>query len=679
MPVAATCTPTTEESTTQPSATQPSPSPTTTHPSPSPATTQPSPSPATTQPSPSPTTSPVASGTEAHELPSRTLTRDIANIEIYASIVAELHKKQGMVQDDVSPIPKSRRWLLGGIRRKFDKLLDEHDTKATNMMCNRLGVCASDQALTNFLKVVEKVDKPLKSLNPKSFTIVSVDNVDSLSPYAAVTADSIGRSWHGTSVMAQQPLPVSQIMGPGEILDLVNVKVFGDGRCFYRCLAVHGCLQLLKCSRNLFGVPLDQNLFDLETVLADGIRSEICDILESSDKQPLCVLYTPDSENQPGHYDLLCQPSHAILSQADSNQQIMKVQSLSDWLSLYSVSHPVTLYDCLKYSNPIGIEENADQSGNEGQVSSADGSVLIHQPVSTDEPTYFVNRPFFKTFIHERRSFDSFQQSISEKLAGANLKSELFLYMLERFSILKHNLSVLLPNLKCKFAMEQPQHCEKSNLAYVQIYNEKADSLDTLTKVLNDLHGKFEVSKRVNHMIIVGDLKTFYYLMKLKLKYGSGLDWVVPYLGDWHVLKNFQEVIMKVFWEAGLKDIAKLRHQSMTYQKLQTCGNFKRTHKFLLQTFEALYIYQLKVFLKQREQKETVCAMTSDEVTKVISGVLNKLEGADADFTNIQEFLASQKELKLQLLPGLIAEFEEWRLSMSAKYNTFAFWDRFLT
>ncbi|XP_072039330.1 uncharacterized protein [Amphiura filiformis] len=82
MPVAATCTPTTEESTTQPSATQPSPSPTTTHPSPSPATTQPSPSPATTQPSPSPTTSPVASGTEAHELPSRTLTRDIANIVI---------------------------------------------------------------------------------------------------------------------------------------------------------------------------------------------------------------------------------------------------------------------------------------------------------------------------------------------------------------------------------------------------------------------------------------------------------------------------------------------------------------------------------------------------------------------------------------------------------------------
>ena len=105
------------------------------------------------------------------------------------------------------------------------------------MACNRLGFCASEKALQGFLNLVNNNKKPLSALNEKSFTLVSVDNIDSLSPYAAVTADEAGRSWHGTSVMGQQPLPDSQILGVGEVLNLECIKIFEDGRNFYRCLA----------------------------------------------------------------------------------------------------------------------------------------------------------------------------------------------------------------------------------------------------------------------------------------------------------------------------------------------------------------------------------------------------------------------------------------------------------
>ena len=63
--------------------------------------------------------------------------------------------------------------------------------------------------LERFLQGVRDVRQasgPLFDLSPSSFTVVSIDNIDVMAPYAAVAADK-PRSWHGTSVMAQQPQP----------------------------------------------------------------------------------------------------------------------------------------------------------------------------------------------------------------------------------------------------------------------------------------------------------------------------------------------------------------------------------------------------------------------------------------------------------------------------------------
>ena len=101
--------------------------------------------------------------------------------------------------------------------------------------------------------------------------------------------------------------------------------------------------------------------------------------------------------------------------------------------------------------------------------------------------------------------------------------------------------------------------------------------------MLGLLHQSFGVGKQINHLVIAGDGATIKLLLETKFEYGDSLGWVIPYLGDWHVLKNFQEVLMKIYWDAGLKEIAKINHKQGTLQRLQSCGSFKMTHRFLMQ------------------------------------------------------------------------------------------------
>ena len=57
---------------------------------------------------------------------------------------------------------------------------------------------------------------------------------------------------------------------------------------------------------------------------------------------------------------------------------------------------------------------------------------------------------------------------------------------------------------------------------------------------------------------MVGDAKTYNHPVELKRSYGQELSLLLPLPGDWHILENFQLVLFKAYYDAGLKQIAEV-------------------------------------------------------------------------------------------------------------------------
>ncbi len=74
---------------------------------------------------------------------------------------------------------------------------------------NRLGVCSSADTLARFIqyKVTSLEQQPIPFSDPESHTVVSIDNIDTMHPYARNNMGKQKSSWHGTSIQVVQPMP----------------------------------------------------------------------------------------------------------------------------------------------------------------------------------------------------------------------------------------------------------------------------------------------------------------------------------------------------------------------------------------------------------------------------------------------------------------------------------------
>ena len=143
---------------------------------------------------------------------------------------------------------------------------------------------------------------------------------------------------------------------------------------------------------------------------------------------------------------------------------------------------------------------------------------------------------------------------------------------------------------------------EQSTVVYVDIVSLPADSKDTVLHVLNKLHHTFIVKMSFRWLIVVGDAKTYDILQELRRQYGSQMQWMLPLPGDWHILYSYQKVLLKIYGEAGLLQLAKVAgHRAETLTALAQASHFKRTHHFILQSFEAIHRHFLRLYVNSLE------------------------------------------------------------------------------
>ena len=121
----------------------------------------------------------------------------------------------------------------------------------------------------------------------------------------------------------------------------------------------------------------------------------------------------------------------------------------------------------------------------------------------------------------------------------------------------------------------------------------------------------------ITNTLYLKEMQKHAIIQAIKFEYGQDLAWLIPYPGDWHLMKNYQLCLMKPFFEAGLRDLAVA--SSYPSQSIQNCSQFKRTHRFLMEVWEAMFRSMLQSFLANFRDKlnlEEMVASTLQEFEK---------------------------------------------------------------
>ena len=258
---------------------------------------------------------------------------------------------------------------------------------------------------------------------------------------------------------------------------------------------------------------------------------------------------------------------------------------------------------------------------------------------------------------------DDFRISDEEKKVLLDLKTLLTHYMLQKMA--NNDQSETIIDLKTYLTLyHNVSTQESSNIIYYKVLEQRCDDKATLLGIISELYEEFVVPNKMKWLVLEGDQATYDRLQSIKREYGKDLSWMIPFPGDWHFLKNFQDVIMKVYFDAGLSDIAK----ASGYQTNAIGSNFKRNHNFLLEAWESLYRYFLSLFLSN----------------KAPTDFLEFVKGWVRSFPTSQDQQNAHRNLK-QLMVDVLDKYErfpeEFLLFMEeqAQNNkTWRFWKQFV-
>ena len=176
---------------------------------------------------------------------------------------------------------------------------------------------------------------------------------------------------------------------------------------------------------------------------------------------------------------------------------------------------------------------------------------------------------------------------VNEELdAMHEMQMNLNAYIAQRTALQNKEPTKVLLNMQDYLRVTTATYTEKSNVSYLRVMDAVADK-GTMIQLLSDLQEQFISNGIHEYIILEGDAKLYEVLQSLKFEYGECFKWLIPFSGDWHMLMNYQHALMKPYFDAGLKELAKVTGYPI--DAIKSCGQFKTTHYFIMEAWEAVY------------------------------------------------------------------------------------------
>ena len=200
-----------------------------------------------------------------------------------------------------------------------------------------------------------------------------------------------------------------------------------------------------------------------------------------------------------------------------------------------------------------------------------------HATVVTDPQTTLDTSAQSVHTSYRHMSLAHFRLSSTEQHSLDKLRLELYTYLwLKHHSSLEASPDHTFADLQEFFVITKPREEEKSNIVYFDVLDAIADNKETILLVLHKLRKQFIEGQGKQWLVVAGDAKVYTVLKLIHKEYGEEFNWLIPYPGDWHTLANYQKALLKPYFDAGLKELAKTVGYPMA--QIQACSQFKRTH-----------------------------------------------------------------------------------------------------
>ena len=264
-----------------------------------------------------------------------------------------------------------------------------------------------------------------------------------------------------------------------------------------------------------------------------------------------------------------------------------------------------------------------------------------------------------------------FMGNPTELRRSSEVSNKAFAYCVQKH-IVENNLpDNIHPNFLQYLELESVSMREKSVVNFLYVLEENADNRETMKLTLDKLYSDLAIHKTLNYLVVVGDAKTYDHLVQLKNEFPDKLEWLLPFIGDWHTLKNYQLTLMKIYLDAGLRELVHLFHQGILAKVVSEATGFDKTHTFLVQCWEALYRFELQMFfLSQNNASLIDLNFDFDSICQIVSNYIKSTKKSE-----LNEDIAG---LEYANLNGLENEFGLFCGRLCAENKTWKFWHNFI-